>query len=104
MSSSGSSRLIAAGGASAGVSMPSAAKKARISGGVSGPREERAQRLERQRVQRHAGGAADLRIGIVRQQDEERELLLRARRERALRRQQADVARHLAAAEEVDQG
>ena len=42
-------------------------------------------------------------IAIVEQQHEDRELLVGARRERALRRQQADVARHLAALEEIEQ-
>ena len=105
VSSSGSSnRSAAGGGASAGTSMPSAAKNVAHFRRRVLAREERAQRLERQRVQRGAGGAPDLRIGVVREQHEQRELLLRPRRQRALRREQAHVARHFAAAEEIDQG
>ncbi len=42
-------------------------------------------------------------IRVVGQQQQERELLVSPGRQRALRRKHADVARHLAAAKEVDQ-
>ena len=43
------------------------------------------------------------RIGIFEQQDQDRELLVRAWRQRALRRQHPDVARHFAPPEEIEQ-
>src|SRR5581483_2501615 len=65
--------------------------------------EERAQRLLRNVRQRAVGNGADLGVWIVEQQDQDPELLVGARREGALGRQQSDVARHLAAFEEVEE-
>ena len=67
-----------------------------------GPREKRLQRLDGDAVQGRIGHLPDFRIGILEQQDENLELLVRARRQRALRRQQPDVARHFASLEEIE--
>ena len=66
-------------------------------------REERLQGLHRQRVERGVGACRDRCIGIVGEEDEQRELLVRARREGAFRGHQPDVARHFAPAEEINQ-
>src|SRR5207244_4057332 len=46
----------------------------------------------------------DFGIDVVEQQHENRELLVGAGRNRALRREQAHVARHLASLEEIEKG
>ena len=66
-------------------------------------REELLERLDRNLVEGLVGGLADLAIRILEQQHENRELLVRARRQRALRRLQAHVALDLAALEEIQQ-
>ena len=67
-----------------------------------GSREKRLQRLDGNAVQRRIGHLPDVRIGVFEQQDENLELLVRARRQHALRRQQPDVTRHFAAPEKVE--
>ena len=67
-------------------------------------REECFQRLFRNSRQRLVGGPADLLIRILEQQHQNRELLVRARRERAERRLHADVALDFAALEKIEKG
>ena len=67
------------------------------------PREEGPQRRFRNLVQRLVGGGADLGIAILDQQHEDRQLLVRARRQRAGRRLHAHVAIDLAPFEQIEQ-
>ena len=73
------------GGISAG-KMPRSPKNSRRSTGTSDRARNFCERLDRNPVQRLVGGLADLAIRILEQQHEDRELLVGARRERALRR------------------
>jgi hypothetical protein len=68
-----------------------------------GAAEKRFQRCDRDLVQRLLGGGADFGVGILEQHDEDGELLVRARRQQALRGFHADVALDLAALEEIEE-
>ncbi len=67
-----------------------------------GAPEHPGQRLDRDAIDRLLRGRADLRIGVVKQQHENRQLLDGPRRQRAGGRQQFDVARDFAALEEIE--
>src|SRR5205809_174039 len=65
-----------------------------------GSRQERRQRVRRNSIQRLLRRLVDLAIRIVEQLDEDAQLFVRANRQAALRRQEAHIARSLAALEE----
>src|SRR5207245_4612274 len=62
-----------------------------------GPAEKPRQHIRWNAVQRRVRGGANLGIGIVEQQDQDRQLIVGAYAQAALRRQQPHVARGLAA-------
>ena len=69
-----------------------------------GPGEKRLERLLGNPVQSVVGRLADLGVAVLEQQHQDGELLVCARCERALRREEADIALDLASLEGIEKG
>ncbi len=108
---SGTSRQIARGvqqrlgaaGRGDGGWLDAARRKERAQLGSLRAGQKRAQRLGRQRVERRRGLCGHRGICVVGQQNQQRQLLQRARREGALRGEQTEIAADFAPAEEIEQ-
>ena len=70
-------------------------------GAATRAREERLERGTRNHRDGSLGGRRDVRILIIDEQHQERDLLVRTRRQATLRRLQADVARDFTTTEEI---